>query len=192
VATVLHTRDARIYSDDAICAYGGESRQERCGTYRTAGETAQALSYVFYGVGGAAAIAGTALLFSAGAHDREDPAKASPLRTIAWFLVGGGAALAVAGGVATFARESYTSIYNDDSLCVSGQETRYERCSGYRSSAERAQTLALSFLGAGAASATLGIGILIAAPPSSSPAPAAHGSTTCGPMGFGLICQLQF
>jgi hypothetical protein len=62
VALAIRNSNAAIYNDDARCFYGGLTRDERCGSYRTAASTAGDLAIAQFGVA-AAALATSGVLF---------------------------------------------------------------------------------------------------------------------------------
>ena len=59
-ALLVRNAYASTYNDDALCYYGGPTRDQRCGSYRDAASTAQTLGIV--GLGAAVAAAGASIL----------------------------------------------------------------------------------------------------------------------------------
>src|SRR5262249_21390474 len=57
VAHVVRQSAASTYNDDSQCLAGSQTREEKCGGYRTTATTAQTLMFVGY-IGGAAAVLG--------------------------------------------------------------------------------------------------------------------------------------
>jgi hypothetical protein len=64
VATYLRQSDATIYNDDGLCLAGGQTRYERCGSYRRAGETTERVSFALYGGSMVMLVTGATLLLT--------------------------------------------------------------------------------------------------------------------------------
>jgi hypothetical protein len=93
------------------------------------------------------------------------PAQASQTRRmLAWVAAGTAGALLAGGVVAHALRETNAASYNDDSQCLYGNLTRYQRCGHYLDTSQTAQTVAIVGY-SGAAVAAIASVVLFLLPP---------------------------
>ena len=109
-------------------------------------------------------------------------------RVGAWASLAGAVALGTGGGVAVLVRDSNAAMYNDDTRCFYGGQTRDQRCSGDRQAALTAQTVAVASFSAAAALAGASIVLFTRAPRTPSPSASAFRCT----LGLGVTCDASF
>jgi hypothetical protein len=63
VAQAVRQSDVSVYDDDTLCFFGGLTRDQRCGRYRSAAEQAQVFAIVGYATA-AVALSTAAILFA--------------------------------------------------------------------------------------------------------------------------------
>ena len=104
-----------------------------------------------------------------------------------WRAIAGGSVLVAGGAVAQFFRERNARIYNDDSRCFFGTESRDDRCGSYRTAVQTTEALALAGYISGGIAIGVGTVLLVTAPER----PQA-GRVECGPWGIGATCGSTF
>ncbi len=110
-------------------------------------------------------------------------------RTAAWISVAGAAAL-LAGGTAALLVQNYNAaVWNDDSRCLSTNQTREQLCGNYHSAAKTAEVLTyINFAGAGAAAAAATVLFVVSAKSPTSRISAVG----CRLGGLGIACAASF
>jgi hypothetical protein len=111
------------------------------------------------------------------------------VRTAAWISVAGAAALLAGGTAALLVQNHNAAVWNDDSRCLSTNQTREQLCGNYHSAAKTAEVLTyINFVGAGAAAAAATV--LFAVSAKSRPSRTSAGA--CRLSGLGIACAGSF
>jgi hypothetical protein len=124
---------------------------------------------------------------------RLDPSRSTDsgadARTAAWISVAGAAAL-LAGGTAALLVQNYNAaVWNDDSRCLSSNQTREELCGNYHSAARTAEVLTyINFVGAGAAAAAATVLFVVSVKSRTS----TISSAGCRLSGLRIACEASF
>jgi hypothetical protein len=106
--------------------------------------------------------------------------------TLGYVSLGAAGLLAVGGGVAWRLRENDVSIYNDDSRCLVGTQTRNEQCGSYARAADGALAVEVIAFSAAAVATGLGAFLLLTGRPQGRVA-------WCSPSGgLGIACGGSF
>jgi hypothetical protein len=116
------------------------------------------------------------------------PIESPTRRALAWVAAGTAGVLLTGGVVANVVRETNAAAYNDDSQCLFGVLSRYERCGHYRDTSSMAQTLAIVGY-SGAAVAAVASALLFLLPPARPRSSA--GMVGCR-LGAGFVCAGEF